>query len=62
MIIMKSMKSMVLTFTQKNKERGSSARQRSIEAKTSRTAQQPGPSGSPGHCWNYAGWSIVNVC
>ena len=36
-----------LTFTQKNKERGSSARQRSKEAKTSRTAQQPGPSGSP---------------
>ena len=38
----------ILTLTQKNKERGSRAKQRRREAKASRIAQQPGPSGSPG--------------
>ena len=37
----------MVTLTQKNKERGRRARQRRREARASRTAQQPGPSGSP---------------
>ena len=37
----------VVTLTQKNKDRGSRAKQRRREAKASRIAQQPGPSGSP---------------
>jgi hypothetical protein len=38
----------ILTLTQKNKERGISAKHRRTEARARRMAQQPGPSGSPG--------------
>ena len=37
----------MVTLTQKNKVRGRRARQRRREARASRMAQQPGPSGSP---------------
>ena len=42
------MQIVMCTLTQKNRENGIRARQRSKDTRASRRAQQPGPSGSPG--------------